>query len=122
MSGKAEEVKRWYYGYHFGRFDVYCPWDVMNYMRDLQQNPEAAPASYWKNTSDDAVIRSFIEYAGSNITKKLETLLARLRHLSFHSIIYKKLPIDSHFYIHVTSAAEKASALFYPLSHTRMDK
>ena len=121
----------------------------MNYMRDLQQNPEAAPASYWKNTSDDAVIRSFIEYAGSNITKKLETLLARLRHrifqkalsvkengtkigncqlynsylhLSFHSIIYKKLPIDSHFYIHVTSAAEKASALFYPLSHTRMDK
>lgn len=40
----------------------------------------------------------------------------------FHSIIYKKLPIASHFYIHVTSAAEKASALFYPLSHTRMDK
>ena len=76
VSGKAEEVKRWYDGYHFGRFDVYCPWDVMNYMRDLQQNPEAAPASYWKNTSDNAVIRSFIEYAGSNITKKLETLLA----------------------------------------------
>ena len=43
-------------------------------------------------------------------------------HLSFHSIIYKKLPIASHFYIHVTSAAEKASALSYPLSHTRMDK
>lgn len=76
VSGKAEEVKRWYDGYHFGRFDVYCPWDVMNYMRDLLQNPEAAPASYWKNTSDNAVIRSFIEYAGSNITKKLETLLA----------------------------------------------
>ena len=76
VSRKAEEVKRWYDGYHFGRFDVYCPWDVMNYMRDLQQNPEAAPASYWKNTSDNAVIRSFIEYAGSNITKKLETLLA----------------------------------------------
>ena len=76
VSGKAEEVKRWYDGYHFGRFDVYCPWDVMNYMRDLQQNPEAAPASYWKNTSDNAVIRSFIEYAGSNITKKLETLLS----------------------------------------------
>ena len=76
VSGKAEEVKRWYDSYRFGRFDVYCPWDVMNYMRDLQQNPEAAPASYWKNTSDNAVIRSFIEYAGSNITKKLETLLS----------------------------------------------
>ena len=90
VSGKAEEVKRWYYGYHFGRFDVYCPWDVMNYMRDLQQNPEAAPASYWKNTSDDAVIRSFIEYAGSNIMKKLETLLARLRHRIFQKALSVK--------------------------------
>lgn len=90
VSGKAEEVKRWYDGYHFGRFDVYCPWDVMNYMRDLQQNPEAAPASYWKNTSDNAVIRSFIEYAGSNITKKLETLLARLRHRIFQKALSVK--------------------------------
>lgn len=90
VSGKAEEVKRWYDGYHFGRFDVYCPWDVMNYMRDLQQNPEAAQASYWKNTSDDAVIRSFIEYAGSNITKKLETLLARLWHRIFQKALSVK--------------------------------
>ena len=90
VSGKAEEVKRGYDGYHFGRFDVYCPWDVMNYMRDLQQNPEAAQASYWKNTSDDAVIRSFIEYAGSNITKKLETLLARLRHRIFQKALSVK--------------------------------
>ena len=90
VSGKAEEVKRWYDGYHFGRFDVYCPWDVMNYMRDLQQNSEAAQASYWKNTSDDAVIRSFIEYAGSNITKKLETLLARLWHRIFQKALSVK--------------------------------
>lgn len=90
VSGKVEEVKRWYDGYHFGRFDVYCPWDVMNYMRDLQQNPEAAQASYWKNTSDDAVIRSFIEYAGSNITKKLETLLARLWHRIFQKALSVK--------------------------------
>lgn len=90
VSGKAEEVKRWYDGYHFGRFDVYCPWDVMNYMRDLQQNPEAAQASYWKNTSDDAVIRSFIEYARSNITKKLETLLARLWHRIFQKALSVK--------------------------------
>ncbi len=73
---RAEEMKVWYDGYRFGDFDVYCPWDVMNYLRDLQQNPEAKPASYWKNTSDNAVIRSFIDYAGGAITKKLETLLS----------------------------------------------
>ena len=72
----SESVKKWYDGYHFGNFDVYCPWDVMNYILELQHNPKAKPASYWKNTSDNAIIRSFIDYAGSNITKKLETLLS----------------------------------------------
>lgn len=76
LVGHAEKIKAWYDGYHFGNFDVYCPWDVMNYLRDIQRNPEAKPASYWKNTSDNAIIRSFIDYSGSNITKKLETLLS----------------------------------------------
>ncbi len=73
---QAELVKAWYDGYHFGDFDVYCPWDVMNYILELQHNPKAKPASYWKNTSDNAIVRSFIDYAGSSITKKLETLLS----------------------------------------------
>ena len=73
---KAAAIKEWYDGYHFGAFDVYCPWDVMNYLRDWQYNPSAKPASYWRNTSDNAIIRSFIDFSGTNITKKLETLLA----------------------------------------------
>ena len=73
---RADCMKEWYDGYHFGDFDVYCPWDVMNYLLELQHNPKAKPISYWKNTSDNAIIRSFIDYAGSNITKKLETLMA----------------------------------------------
>lgn len=72
----ADDIKNWYDGYHFGDFDVYCPWDVMNYLRNLQRNPKALPSSYWKNTSDNAIIRSFIDYAGSSITRKLETLLS----------------------------------------------
>ena len=76
ITDRADNIKEWYDGYHFGDFDVYCPWDVMNYLLELQRNPEAAPVSYWKNTSDNAIIRSFIDYAGSNITQKLETLLS----------------------------------------------
>lgn len=72
----AENVREWYDGYHFGEVDVYCPWDVMNYIRDLQHDIMAKPESYWKNTSDNAIIRSFIDYAGTNITKKMEALLA----------------------------------------------
>ena len=72
----AADIKSWYDGYHFGDLDVYCPWDVMNYLRDLQRNPKAKPASYWKNTSDNAIIRSFIDYRGRKISQKLETLLS----------------------------------------------
>ena len=72
----AADIKNWYDGYHFGDLDVYCPWDVMNYLRDLQRNPKAKPAGYWKNTSDNSIIRSFIDYAGRSISRKLETLLS----------------------------------------------
>ena len=54
----APIIKSWYDGYHFGNFDVYCPWDVMNYLRDLQYDPQILPRSYWKNTSDVVVLDS----------------------------------------------------------------
>ena len=72
----AETIRTWYDGYHFDAADVYCPWDVISYLYDLQRNPQAKPVSYWRNTSDNSIIRSFIDYASSNITEKLETLLA----------------------------------------------
>lgn len=72
----ADIIKEWYDGYYFGNYDIYCPWDVMNYILDLQYNPKAEPQSYWKNTSDNAIIRSFIDYSGSNITRKLEVLMS----------------------------------------------
>lgn len=76
IEEKAELIKEWYDGYNFGEFEVYCPWDVMNYLRDLQNDLNARPVSYWKNTSDNAIIRSFIDYTGAAIRKKLEVLIA----------------------------------------------
>ena len=76
LSSCDQTIREWYDGYRFGDSDVYCPWDVMNYLRDIQSNPNARPQSYWKNTSDNSVIRSFIDYSGGTITKKLETLLS----------------------------------------------
>ena len=76
LLNHLQDIKEWYDGYHFKNVDVYCPWDVMNYLRDLLNHYVTAPISYWKNTSDNAIIRSFIDYAGSSITKKLETLMS----------------------------------------------
>ena len=76
LTDHAEDLKAWYDGYHFGEFDIYCPWDVMNYLQDLQFDPSKKPVSNWKNTSDNVIIRSFIDYSGPSISKKLELLLS----------------------------------------------
>lgn len=33
------EIKEWYDGYRFGNADIYCPWDVINYVDDLMPDP-----------------------------------------------------------------------------------
>lgn len=71
-----DELREWYDGYRFGDFDIYCPWDVVNHVNKLLLNPRAKPAGYWKNSSDNAVIRAFIDVSGETITQKFETLLS----------------------------------------------
>ena len=56
-----EAVKEWYDGYRFGKADVYCPWDVVNYCNDHIHNPAAEPENYWMNTSGNSVIHHFID-------------------------------------------------------------
>lgn len=76
LDAHAGDIKTWYNGYSFGEFNIYCPWDVMNHVNALLLNPDAKPKGYWKNTSDNAIIRTFIEHSGSDITQKFEKLLA----------------------------------------------
>lgn len=76
LVGHAPEIKTWYDGYCFGDFDVYCPWDVMNHVNNLILNPMIKPIGYWKNSSDNAIIRSFIDFSGESITQKLEKLMS----------------------------------------------
>ena len=53
-------VREWYDGYRFGKADVYCPWDVVNYCRDHRKNPDVEMKNYWMNTSGNEVIRHFV--------------------------------------------------------------
>ncbi len=76
LTDYMEIIKEWYDGYHFGGCDVYCPWDVMNHVERLMLDERAKPAGYWKNSSDNGIIRVFIDFAGEAIARKLETLLS----------------------------------------------
>ena len=69
-------VKKWYDGYNFGGIDIYCPWDVLNYVEDCVHNSyNLRPISYWKNTSDNSIIRTFINYKLNTVKDKLELLM-----------------------------------------------
>lgn len=64
MEEDYETVKEWYDGYRFGKVDVYCPWDVINYCSDHIDDPKLLPQNYWLNTSSNEVIHRFIDSAG----------------------------------------------------------
>ena len=76
LAPYAEEIREWYDGYHFGDFDVYCPWDVMNHVQNLLLNPDSKPKNFWENTSDNSIIRTFLKRTDFDINDKFETLLA----------------------------------------------
>ena len=71
-----EKIRQWYDGYRFGDTDIYCPWDVLNYISDLQQKAGIDPKNYWANTSGNDVIRQYLEIDDVSPHSDFETLLA----------------------------------------------
>lgn len=82
-----EIVKEWYDGYRFGKVDVYCPWDVINYCDRHISNPELPPQNYWTNTSGNEVIQHFVD--GVNEGKKLTRI--ELEQLVNGGIVQKEI-------------------------------
>ncbi len=76
LENKLDDVKEWYDGYHFGNEDIYCPWDVIHYLDSILDNPDAKPENYWKNTSSNDIVESFISGGRKSMFDDLDTLLA----------------------------------------------
>lgn len=76
LEAHTDRIKSWYNGYCFGKSSIYCPWDVLNHVRALQNDPTAAPENYWRNTSHNGIIRSFIERTDLAVHDKFEQLLS----------------------------------------------
>ena len=74
LSEKEELTKSWYNGYIFGQAQVYNPWSVVKFVKDLYKNNNVLPTSYWANTSSNSIVESLIERA-DNVTKNEIELL-----------------------------------------------
>lgn len=75
LSGKEELIKNWYNGYIFGQAQVYNPWSVVKFVKDLYKNPNVFPTSYWANTSSNSIVKSLIEKADDETKAEIETLI-----------------------------------------------
>ena len=76
VENRFAETKEWYDGYHFGNVDVYCPWDVINHVDRIKDDPMAGPEAYWINTSGNELVKRFIDKAGKTTRNEIERLIA----------------------------------------------
>ena len=76
LDSHFTEIKEWYDGYHFGNANVYCPWDVINYVNLLRLEPTAKPQDFWSNSSGNALVRRFIDKADVQTKDEIERLIA----------------------------------------------
>ena len=80
LADLYDTVEEWYDGYIFGRERMYCPWDVLSFVRaklNGSYDEDRGPESYWLNTSETSLnlVHGFLgKTAGTN--EQFEQLLA----------------------------------------------
>lgn len=75
LEQAAGIMKEWYDGYRFGNADIYCPWDVINYAKKLQADPQANPQAFWINTSSNDLVKRFVDNADKTTQHEIERLI-----------------------------------------------
>lgn len=71
----GETIRTWYDGYVFGNTPVYCPWDVVNHVAALLDRRTARPKNYWKNTSHNGILLTFVKRTDFDVSDKFEVLM-----------------------------------------------
>ena len=74
-TSRKDTIKEWYDGYVFGNSFVYGPWDVINFLSELRKYPDARPKNYWKNTSHNGILLTFVKRTDFDVAGKFEKLL-----------------------------------------------
>ena len=75
LQEKFETVKLWYDGYLYGNQEIYNPWSVINYVKNLINDTSIQPSAYWSNSSSNSIIRKLIVESSVEIKNDLENLV-----------------------------------------------
>lgn len=75
LEKRYDTIKEWYNGYIFGNANVYNPWSVVRYIKDLKADENEFPSSYWANTSSNSIVRSLIDIADEDTKGEIEAII-----------------------------------------------
>jgi len=76
MLDRKQDFKDWYDGYIFGNSEIYCPWDVLEQISHLQDDPKVQMISHWLGSSDNIILRQMLDVPGLNVEKEISSLLS----------------------------------------------
>ena len=70
LSAEKEQVKYWYDGFSFGKYNgIYNPWSILNFL------DKRIFRTYWANTSSNSLIGKLLREGNRRIKEKFEALL-----------------------------------------------
>ena len=77
----SQTVKNYYDGYKFYDKEMFCPWDVVNFIRknfNLKQTgntDDIKPGNYWDNSSSDSALGEYLGYLTDSDNQKMQDLV-----------------------------------------------
>ena len=78
LTDKTETVRNWYDGYRIGEEELYCPWDVIHFCRDIQapkvNRATFQPENYWSDTSSNDAIDEFLGFLQPEDADRMQAL------------------------------------------------
>ncbi len=88
VTEKLSEIKEWYDGYNFDGQEIYNPWSVVSYFK---QN--CRPATYWVNTSGNAILTKMLQQAKPSQCRALTQLLhgGKISAVLYEGFIYDEI-------------------------------
>ena len=77
----SQTVKNYYDGYKFYDKEMFCPWDVINFisknfsLKQTGNTDDIKPGNYWDKSSSDSALGEYLGYLTDNDNQKMQDLV-----------------------------------------------
>ena len=77
----SQTVKNYYDGYKFYDKEMFCPWDVINFisknfsLKQTGNTDDIKPGNYWDNSSSDSALGEYLGYLTDSDNQKMQNLV-----------------------------------------------